>query len=151
MLQKGDLLNYFKNYDPIVNEIISQTNVDKVFQDEIFDLKPIPSWFNNTVCLLGDAAHATTPNMGQGACQAIEDAYAISYYISRHSVNIAFSKYERLRKSKAEMVVNLSWRFGSLSQIQSPVISAIRNFAMRLIPTKYNVRQSDKIYKLADL
>ncbi len=150
-LEKGDLLNYFKNYDPIVNEIISQTNFDKVFQDEIFDLKPIPSWFNSTVCLLGDAAHATTPNMGQGACQAIEDAYAISYYISRHSVNIAFSKYERLRKSKAEMVVNLSWRFGSLSQIQSPVISAIRNFAMRLIPTKYNVRQSDKIYKLADL
>jgi len=149
-LEKSDLLNYFKDYDPVVNEIISQTNFDKVFNSEIFDLKPISSWFNNTVCLLGDAAHATTPNMGQGACQAIEDAYVISHYISKHPINIAFSKYERLRKSKAEMIVNLSWKLGALSQIQTPVISAIRNFAMRSIPAKYNRRQSEKIYKLAE-
>jgi 2-polyprenyl-6-methoxyphenol hydroxylase-like FAD-dependent oxidoreductase len=150
-LEKADLLNYFKNYSPIVNEIISQTNFDKVFKNEIFDLKPISSWFNNTVCLLGDAAHATTPNMGQGACQAIEDAYVISHYISMHPINIAFSKYERLRKSKAEMIVNLSWQMGAISQIDNPVMSAIRNFVMRSIPAKYNLRQSEKIYNLAEL
>lgn len=150
-LEKDDLFNHFKNYNPIVSEIISQTKFDRVFQNEIFDLKPIASWFNSTVCLLGDAAHATTPNMGQGACQAIEDAYVLSHYISKHPVSIAFPKYERLRKSKAEMIVNLSWKLGAISQIENPVISTIRNFAMRSIPTKYSIRQSEKIYKLAKL
>lgn len=147
-LEKNELLHYFKDYDPVVNEIISHTNLNKVFKSEIIDVKPISSWFHNTICLLGDAAHATTPNMGQGACQAIEDAYAISHYISKHPLNIAFSKYEQVRKGKANMIVNLSWRLGILSQIQNPVISVVRNFVMRLIPDKYNTKQSEKIYTL---
>lgn len=150
-LQKADLLHYFKNYDPIVSEIISKTHIDKVFKNEIADLKPISSWFKNTVCLLGDAAHATTPNMGQGACQAIEDAYVLSHYLSKYPVSDAFSKFEQARKNKADMVVNLSWRLGKLSQIQNPTISAIRNVAMRLIPPKYNVSQTEKIYELVKL
>jgi 2-polyprenyl-6-methoxyphenol hydroxylase-like FAD-dependent oxidoreductase len=40
-------------------------------------LEPIYQWQKDRVCLIGDAAHATTPNMGQGACQAIEDAYIL--------------------------------------------------------------------------
>ena len=123
----------------------------KVFKNEIIDLKPISTWYKNSVCLLGDAAHAITPNMGQGACQAIEDAYVISHYLSRYPANIAFSKYEQLRKSKADMVVNLSWRFGYLSQIRNPFVTAVRNFFMRSIPNKYNIRQSEKLYRLPKL
>ena len=150
-LEKNDLIDYFNDYDPIVDKILSQTSFDKLFKNEIIDLKPISTWYKNSVCLLGDAAHATTPNMGQGACQAIEDAYVISHYLSRYPANIAFSKYEQLRKSKADMVVNLSWRFGYLSQIRNPFVTAVRNFFMRSIPNKYNIRQSEKLYRLPKL
>ncbi|WP_299881024.1 FAD-dependent monooxygenase [uncultured Cocleimonas sp.] len=150
-LAKNDLLNSFKDYDPVVRKILSQTNFAKVFESEISDLKPISSWFDDNVCLLGDAAHATTPNLGQGACQAIEDAYAISYYISKYPINTAFSKYQQARKSKADMVVNLSWRFGILSQIKNPIISAFRNFVIKSIPSSYNLKQSEKIYTLPQL
>jgi len=149
-LEKSDLLAHFKDYSPVVNHVILTTDEKKVFKNDIFDLKPIPTWFNNNVCLLGDAAHASTPNMGQGACQAIEDAYAISHYLSKYDAAIAFSKYERLRKTKAEMIVNLSWRLGAISQIQNPLLRAFRNFAMRAIPSKYNIKQSEKIYQLAE-
>ena len=150
-LEKSDLLAHFEDYDPIVSNVISKTELDKMFQSEILDLKPIPSWFKNNVCLLGDAAHATTPNMGQGACQAIEDAHIISHYISKYDPAIAFSKYESLRKAKADMIVDMSWRLGSISQIQNPFFRAFRNFAIRAIPRKYNIKQSEKIYQLAEL
>lgn len=150
-LEKSDLLAYFNDYDPVVSNVISATNSDNIFHSEIIDLKPISSWFTNNVCLLGDAAHATTPNMGQGACQAIEDAYVISHYLSEYDVAVAFSKYQLLRKPKAELVVNLSRKLGAISHIQNPLLCAFRNFIMRSTPPKINIKQSEKIYQLAEL
>ena len=148
-IEKQDLLDCFRSYDPIVNEIILQTDFEKVFKSDICDLKPITTWYKHTVCLLGDAAHATTPNIGQGACQAIEDAYVLSHCINKYPINIAFSKYEGLRKTKADMIVALSWQLGVISQLESSVLSSFRNFAMKAIPAKYNLKQLDKIYNLA--
>ncbi|WCN09609.1 FAD-dependent monooxygenase [Marinomonas mediterranea] len=150
-IEKSDLLAYFQDYDPVVNSVISATKADKIFKSDIYDLKPISSWFKGNVCLLGDAAHATTPNMGQGECQAIEDAYVLSHYISQYDAAVAFSKYQGVRKAKADMIVNLSWKFGMMSQIQNPIARALRNLSMKAIPAKYNVKQSDKIYQLAEL
>ena len=45
---------------------------------DIIDIKPIGQYAFNNIVLIGDAAHATTPNMGQGACQAIEDAVVLA-------------------------------------------------------------------------
>jgi len=51
---------------------------------------------------MGDAAHATTPNLGQGACQAIESAYVLAESLSKNNEpNLAFQEYETIRKHKA--------------------------------------------------
>ncbi|MFB9053069.1 hypothetical protein ACFFVB_08240 [Formosa undariae] len=50
-------------------------------------MKPIPSWYYKNICLIGDATHATTPNLGQGACQVIESAYIITECLA-HEKNI---------------------------------------------------------------
>ncbi|MBV7317628.1 FAD-dependent monooxygenase [Shewanella sp. NIFS-20-20] len=144
-----DLIHCFKKFHPIVSDIISQTPTDNVFQSDVCDLRPIASWSRDTVCLLGDAAHATTPNMGQGACQAIEDAYTLSYYLSQYPIMTAFAKYECLRKNKTVKVVKLSWQLGNISHIKNPALATIRNAAMRAIPNTYNLNQVNKIYKLA--
>lgn len=150
-LTKKELLHSFGEYADIVGQIISDTQEDNIHQSEIADLKPIPSWHQKSTCLLGDAAHATTPNMGQGACQAIEDAYALSYYIEKYPIDLAFRKFEQSRKSKAQMVVKMSWYLGFISQIESPILSSLRNFLLRNSPKKYNLKQTEKIYSLPQL
>jgi len=141
----------FKEYHQVVKDIISRTDTSKIFKDEIQDLEPISSWVQENICLVGDAAHATTPNMGQGACQAIEDAYVLSHCLDNYPINVAFSRYEQLRMKKAKTVVSLSWRLGKISQLQNPTLIAIRNFSIKLIPSIFNRIQLDKIYKLEKL
>lgn len=64
-------------------------------------------------CLLGDAAHATTPNMGQGACQGTEDAYYLGNLLSQCQLDKkAFSIFENKRRKKTDYIVNTSWKFG---------------------------------------
>jgi len=89
--------------------------------------------------------------MGQGACQAIEDAYVLSHCLDNYPINVAFSRYEQLRMKKAKTVVSLSWRLGKISQLQNPTLIAIRNFSIKLIPSIFNRIQLDKIYKLEKL
>ena len=54
------------------------TDMSAIYRREIVDRDPIKKWGSGRVTLLGDAAHAMTPNLGQGACQAIEDGVALT-------------------------------------------------------------------------
>lgn len=78
-----DLINTFSNYPQLVKNIILKTQKKDIICNEIWDLKPINKWYKGNVCLVGDAAHATTPNMGQGAVQAIESAMTLSICLKR--------------------------------------------------------------------
>lgn len=141
-------LSVFDDYHPVVSDIIANTPVDRVLESDIKDLKPMASWIKDRVCLLGDAAHATTPNMGQGACQAIEDAYVLSHCMAHSSVPQAFMQYQSLRIKKAQKIVNMSWRLGQVSQWQNPLAAKLRNFVMRSVPPSVNARQMKSIYRL---
>ncbi|NQY06653.1 MAG: FAD-dependent monooxygenase, partial [Flavobacteriaceae bacterium] len=65
----NDLHHYFSSYNSIIKDIINSTRKERINTAEISDLKPTNTWFKENICLIGDSAHATTPNMGQGACQ----------------------------------------------------------------------------------
>jgi 2-polyprenyl-6-methoxyphenol hydroxylase-like FAD-dependent oxidoreductase len=147
----SDIHEIFNDYHPIIPELIQKTEDGQIFETEIRDLKPLAKWVDGNVCLLGDAAHATTPNLGQGACQAIEDAYVLSSCIESLPIAEAFSKYEKIRQDKAKMVVDLSWKFGKISQIQNPLAAAIRDKLIALIPASINKRNFHKIYALSDV
>lgn len=109
ILSKEDLKRLFKNYHPIVKNIISKTNEDVIIINKIMDIKPINNWVKGKACLIGDAAHATTPNMGQGACQSIEDALVLARELSgAKEVEIAFQKYQKYRIIKANKVISTS-------------------------------------------
>src|ERR1700720_3570214 len=49
-----------------------------ILRNDIYDREPLPLWSENRITLLGDAAHPMTPNLGQGGCQAIEDAVVLA-------------------------------------------------------------------------
>ena len=96
----------FSGFHSDVLAIIASTPEEKVFKIDIIGLKPFSTWTKGSTCLIGDVAHATTPNMGQGACQAVEDAYALSQLLSSgKSIEASFAAYEKLRIKKAHEIV----------------------------------------------
>jgi 2-polyprenyl-6-methoxyphenol hydroxylase-like FAD-dependent oxidoreductase len=117
---------------------------------DIIDIKPLSRFAFGNIALMGDAAHATTPNMGQGACMAIEDAVVLANLISTHSnVQNAFVKYETLRRPRTEKIVNGSWNLGRIAQLENPVLAWLRNTAVRLAPPSAAERQMQFLYNVS--
>ncbi len=142
------LERYYNNYHPIIQELIKSTNQEQIHTSEISDVKPAKTWYQNSICLLGDAAHAMTPNMGQGACQAIEDAFVLAQCLSTHKVNKAFENYQKLRQRKANQMVNMSRRIGKLSHVKNPILSRLRNIALTLTPSRLTSLQLEKLFNI---
>lgn len=140
--------DYYKNYHPIIQTIIKSTPKNNIHTAEILDLKPIHQWYKDGVCLLGDAAHATTPNLGQGACQAIEDAYIIAKCLAQYEPNIAFQEFQKTRKPKAHQIVNTSWNVGKIAHLSNPFLIFLRNYMMRIMPNSQSQKQTEKIFEL---
>ncbi|TXH53288.1 MAG: monooxygenase, partial [Bacteroidia bacterium] len=139
----------FKEFHPDILQIINATNKEQIINNEIADLKPIHRWHIKNACVIGDAAHATTPNLGQGACQAIEDAYILGKLLdSGISLQNCFEQYEKLRKKKVQKVVNTSWTLGQISHWENPISIWIRNTILRLTPPFLSQKQFDEIFEI---
>lgn len=147
----NNIEKYFSNYNSVIKNIIATTKKELINTAEISDLKPTTIWYKENVCLIGDSAHATTPNMGQGACQAIEDAYVLSECLFKYETNISFEKFQNLRLPKAHQVVKASWFVGKMAHLSNPVLIGIRNQIMRMTPSSINRKQSEQIFQLASL
>lgn len=137
-----DLLNYFGNFHDPVTEILKKTKDDKLIWSDIIDIKPIKKFAFGNIVLIGDAAHATTPNMGQGACMAIEDAAVLANCLENYSSpEEAFVQFEKKRIPRTTKIVNASWNFGRIAQWENPVMMKIRNAAVRLTPPSLAEKQ----------
>lgn len=145
-----NLAEMFKEFHNDILNLILTTNKDQIIINDIVDLKPINKWQDKNICLIGDAAHATTPNMGQGACQAIEDAYVLGKLLDEGiAFEETFEKYEKLRIKKAHKIVNSSWAFGKIAQIENGLGIWFRNKMMKIIPKSVNKKQLDMIFTLS--
>ncbi len=142
-----EIAEIFKDFDPLVLKIIEATSLENIICNIISDLAPIPKWYAENLCLIGDAAHATTPNMGQGACQAIEDAYIIGKLLEKdQDFNAIFEGFQNIRRKKVDYIVNTSQTIGKISQWERG--NSIRNFLMSMIPESMNKKMAEKIIKL---
>ncbi len=150
-LRLANIDHYFSKYNPVVKDIISSTKREKIHTAEISDLEPLHQWYKESVCLIGDAAHAMTPNMGQGACQAIEDAYSIAQCLNTYDCNKAFREFQKMRLPKAHRVVKASWLVGKMAHISNPVLIEIRNQMMRLTPAFINRKQTQQLFELSKI
>ncbi|MDY8137262.1 FAD-dependent monooxygenase [Aquimarina sp. 2201CG5-10] len=150
-LSINNIEKYFSSYNPVIKNIIASTQKEQINTAEISDLKPTNIWYKENVCLLGDSAHATTPNMGQGACQAIEDAFILSECLDRYETNKAFEEFQKLRLPKAHQVVKASWFVGKIAHLSNPILVGIRNQMIRMTPSSINRKQSEQIFQLSSL
>ncbi|WP_160135882.1 FAD-dependent monooxygenase [Chryseobacterium sp. c4a] len=146
----NNLTELFSGFNPDVSKMISETPKEKIFINDIIDLEPIYQWQKDRVCLIGDAAHATTPNMGQGACQAIEDAYILGKLFSEgKSVDEVFTQYEKLRMNKAHYIVNTSSTIGKVSHYENSIAIWLRNILLKATPSSTNEKQMEKVFDLS--
>jgi 2-polyprenyl-6-methoxyphenol hydroxylase-like FAD-dependent oxidoreductase len=142
-----DLMNTFRDFNPLVLQILEATKPENIILNDIIDLAPLPKWYADNLCLIGDAAHATTPNMGQGACQSIEDAYVIGKLLeANQDYHSAFEEFQKIRRKKVDYIVNTSWKIGRISQWEKGNI--LRIFVMRMIPESINQKMIEKILQL---
>jgi len=147
----NDLEQYFNQYNSVIMDILKSTKKEHIYTAEISDLKPTNIWHKENVCLIGDSAHATTPNMGQGACQAIEDAFVISECLNKYETTQAFIKYQNLRLPKAHQVVKTSWLIGKIAHLSNPLLIGLRNQMLRITPSSVNRKQNEKIFQLSTI
>jgi 2-polyprenyl-6-methoxyphenol hydroxylase-like FAD-dependent oxidoreductase len=94
--------------------------------------EPLPAYHHGRVAILGDAAHAMTPNLGQGACQAIEDAIVLAS-VAAPDVPLDLTGYTTARLSRTRMVVRGSYRATRLTGLTSRPATTMRNAGTSLI------------------
>lgn len=142
---KADILAMLEYWRAPVAQFVKATDVHAILRNDIIDAPPQAGWGRGRITLLGDAIHATTPNLGQGACQAMEDAVFLAHSLSTiSSVEEALRHYELSRQERTKFVVEQSWQLGKLLQVSNPVGVWLRDSLSR---TKYASAQSDKLFE----
>ena len=137
------LLQTFAGWHAPISALISTTDEESILRNDIHDIDPLPHFVSGRVALLGDAAHAMTPNFGQGACQAMEDAVVLAACLKKTGQpHTAFAEYERRRLGRTRQIQLGARRFGALGQLENPALCFLRDSAMRLIPAKAASRQT---------
>ncbi len=142
---KQKLLAHFGNWHYPIPELIEQT--EHFIKNSLSDRIPVRGWSKGNVVLLGDAAHPTTPNLGQGGCMAIEGAYILARCIQQYGLNqSAFSRYETLHFPRAKTIVEASLTIGKVGQSKNWLVCAVRDALFRLLPPKLTMRMMDTYF-----
>ncbi len=116
-----------------IADVLAATRDEDVVEARICDRPPVQRWGEGRVTLLGDAAHASTPDLGQGACQAIESAAALADCLSAASeVETGLRAYEHARMDRTATISRLCWITSLNTTIESPLLCAVRDTAIRL-------------------
>jgi 2-polyprenyl-6-methoxyphenol hydroxylase-like FAD-dependent oxidoreductase len=145
---KARLQALFGSFAYPIPEILALAEESRMIRNEIADFDPIPQWSRGKVCLIGDAAHASTPYMGQGGCQAVEDAYAVAQCLRREStIEQAFAAMQLLRQPRARHIVNTSRLLGRVGYLQNAA-GALRDVVMRSTPAFVAEWQFRRVYEL---
>lgn len=145
---KNYLLAICKPFSKTLTDLLEAVDEKEIIQTDLFDFKPIQKWTDNRVALIGDAAHATTPNLGQGACQAIEDAWVLAEEVSANAnIEISLVNFQKRRIEKATFITNTSWLFSQMTNT-SGLMKTIVKMVLRATPAAVNKKQLDRIYSV---
>lgn len=133
------VLDLFGAWHAPIPELIRTTPADRIQALPIEELAgPLGTFRHGRCVLLGDAAHAMTPNLGQGGNQALEDAATLVALLTRAAraggIDAALDRYDRLRRPRTRGVARQARLLGRVLQARGPIASRLRDAALRLTP-----------------
>lgn len=132
-----DLKQNFAHYHDPIQKVLVETEDKQLIWNDIIDIKPLKHLALGNILFIGDAGHATTPNMGQGACQAIEDvAVLVDELKKTKDVTLAFQYFEQRRLKRTRYITETSWTIGKIAQWENPISILARNTFMSILPKK---------------
>jgi 2-polyprenyl-6-methoxyphenol hydroxylase-like FAD-dependent oxidoreductase len=130
--RQADLLRRFGTWAAPIPELIAATESAAILQHDIVDRPPRAPWSQGAVTLLGDAAHPMTPNLGQGACQAVEDAWVLAACLrASRDPAAALRRYDAVRGPRTRRLVQQARLAGWVGQWAQPWACAVRNTLYR--------------------
>jgi 2-polyprenyl-6-methoxyphenol hydroxylase-like FAD-dependent oxidoreductase len=143
----ADLETRYRDWHRPIPELLAATPPDAVLRHDIYYLRqPLPSYVTGRVALLGDAAHAITPDLGQGACLALEDAATLAGFAREPDIDAALRRYDHARRPRTQRLVRNSARIGRMAAWSHPAAAALRNALVSLVPARRYLRSSAGTY-----
>jgi 2-polyprenyl-6-methoxyphenol hydroxylase-like FAD-dependent oxidoreductase len=134
-------------HDPVPELIAS---ADSIIRTKVRDRFSSLPWTRNRIATLGDAAHPVSPNFGQGACLAIEDAVVLADSLrSGLEIPIALRRYEKCRHFRCQEIFMTSREVGRFAQLQNRALVHLRKYFIKLAPpafTTFWFRRSCEFY-----
>lgn len=141
--RKRDLLDLFQGWPEGTPEVIEATPEDIIDRQAIYDRKPVDGWRKGRVTLLGDAAHPTTPSLGQGAGMAIEDGAVIARELAAADdlggagAEAALKRYEEARIPRTTGIVNRSKYMSRLNSLKRGPVVTLREAVQSSLPQRF--------------
>ncbi|MEV7525162.1 FAD-dependent monooxygenase [Streptomyces sp. NPDC091371] len=143
-------------HDPIPSLLdrVGRLDPADVLQNDLYDLAaPLPALHHGRIAWLGDAAHAMAPNLGQGGCQAIEDAVVLAHLLPAGAgpdgtdpVPAALAAYTAARRDRTDAVRVRARRVGRLGALRNPLTATARDLAVRATPARLALRGLDDLF-----
>jgi 2-polyprenyl-6-methoxyphenol hydroxylase-like FAD-dependent oxidoreductase len=141
------LIERFGRWHAPIPAVIKATTEERIVVTDIYDRRPLRRWGRGRVTLVGDAAHPSTPNLGQGTCQAFEDAAVLGHELGRHDdIGSALRAYEARRRKRANGMTSQARRLGRLGQWHNPVACWLREQMLKQVPHEPRMRQLSRMF-----
>jgi 2-polyprenyl-6-methoxyphenol hydroxylase-like FAD-dependent oxidoreductase len=142
---KQKLKRLFGDWHDPIPELIE--NTDEILKNSLSDRVPHKGWTKGNMILIGDAAHPTTPNLGQGGCMAIEGSYLLAKCINKYGLSPnAYAIYEKYQFPRSKKVTNESLKMGAMGQISNPILITLRNFFFKIMPSSIAMKMIDQYF-----
>ena len=141
---KNTLLELHKNDPKPITDIIKSADTIELYP--IYDIPFLANWHKGRVCLLGDAAHATAPHIGQGASLALEDTIVLAQCIRDFpTVEAAFEKFQSLRQARVQKIVREARKVGNTKTVPNKLQQFFRDLLLPFF-VKYEAKKMDWVY-----
>jgi 2-polyprenyl-6-methoxyphenol hydroxylase-like FAD-dependent oxidoreductase len=148
--EQAELLRRFAGWHEPIEALIRATDPAAILRNDIYDRPPLRAWGRGRMTLLGDAAHPMTPNLGQGGCQALEDAVVLARALKdAPSIEAGLRAYEASRIPRTSFITSASRRVGVMGQVEHPAVIRLRDFFVRRVAGRMQARQLSSLIEYA--
>ncbi|GGM22106.1 monooxygenase [Pseudomonas asuensis] len=121
---KEELSEHFQGWAEPVRRLVERLDPATIARVEIHDIEPLTSLINNRLVLLGDSAHAMAPDLGQGGCQAMEDAWVLAQLLTQHEdLSRALKAYDEARLERVASIVTRARKRAETTHGHDPVVT----------------------------